>query len=377
MKICVITAATNTIPRFRLEMLRTFRSAGCEVVVLGDEPVEKWTEFFKVEGISYRIYPVSRNGINPIIDLKTYISLRNILKEEAPNSIFTYQAKPNIYGSLAARSAGIESVFVMMGGLGSVFTDSGLKAAALKSLVGFEYRLALRYVTRVFFQNEDDLRTFLNIRAIDSHQAAMVRGSGVNLKQFCQKPLSTEPSFLFIGRLVRGKGVFEYLEACRMLKHDIPDVECHLVGPFDTNPTSLTQEQLNPYVEDGTVIYHGEQEDVRPFLERCTAFVLPSYYGEGTPKSALEAMATGRAVIAADAVGSREVVHDGRNGFLVPPRNASAVYEAMKSMVETVGSADQMGAASRSIAEEYYDVDRVNAVICETMGIGRLTDETV
>ena len=150
-----------------------------------------------------------------------------------------------------------------------------------------------------------------------------------------------------------------------------PEVEFHVVGAFDTNPTALSEGELQEYVADGTVTYHGEQkaEDVQRFVERCTAFVLPSYYGEGTPKSALEAMATGRPLIVADAVGCREVVRDGENGFLVPPRCPQAIADAMERLAAAPALAARMGAASRRMAEEVFDVRKVNAVICETMGI--------
>lgn len=194
----------------------------------------------------------------------------------------------------------------------------------------------------------------------------------MNLERFPQCPLPEDPSFLFVGRMVRGKGVFDYLEAARIVKAGHPEASFHLVGPFDSNPTSLSPEELRPYVEEGTVEYHGEQppEAVQGFQRSCSVFVLPSYYGEGTPKSALEAMATGRPLIVADAVGCREVVRDGVNGFLVPPRDPRAIAGAMEALLSDEKLMRRMAERSRHMAKETFDVNKVNGVICETMGLG-------
>ncbi|WP_165043843.1 glycosyltransferase family 4 protein [Adlercreutzia sp. ZJ138] len=370
-KIAVITAATNTIPRFRIDMIDEFVHRGCEVVVFGDEPEEEWVEYFSSHEVGYRRYRVSRNGTNPIADIKTQYELRSLLRSERPDKVFTYQAKPNIYGTLAARSAGIEEVYVMMGGLGSVFHADDTKSRAVRKVVSMQYRRAFKNVRSAFFQNSEDVKLFEDLGIVDHAKVVMVRGSGVNLGKYPMRPLPAKTSFLFVGRLVRGKGVFDYLEAARVVKSIHPEVSFHLVGPFDTNPTALKPEELRQYINDGTVEYEGEKRpsEVQPFLERCSCFVLPSYYGEGTPKSALEAMATGRPLIVADAVGCREVVRDGENGFFVPPRDPEVIAEAMTRLIDDSTLAERMGETSRCMAEELFDVRKVNDVICKTMGI--------
>ena len=354
MKIAVITAATNTIPRFRIDMIDEFVRRGAEVVVFGDEPAGAWDGYFAGHGVSYRTYFVSRNGTNPAADLRTLRELRSLFREERPDKVFTYQAKPNVYGTLAA---------------GSVFRASDPRSRLVGAVVGAEYRAALRHARAVFFQNGEDVDLLASRRIVGREKAVMVRGSGVNLSRFPRRPLPEGDSFLFVGRLVRGKGVIDYLEAARIVKAAHPGAELHLVGPFDTNPTALTREELRPYVDDGTVAYHGEQGDVRPFQEASSCFVLPSYYGEGTPKSALEAMATGRPLIVADAVGCREVVRDGVNGFLVPPKDPAAIAAAMERLMADRALRERMAEESRRIAEDVCDVGKVNRVTCETMGI--------
>lgn len=369
MKIAVITAATNTIPRFRIDMIDEFVQRGSQVVVFGDELSKQWDAYFSEHGASYRTYQVSRNGMNPAADLRTKKQLRSLFEEEQPDKVFTYQVKPNIYGALAAYEAGINDVFAMIGGLGSVFRATDVKSRMVSLVVGAEYRIALKHAKRVFFQNGEDVDLFASRRIVDRRKVVMIRGSGVNLDQFPQRPLPEKPSFLFVGRLVRGKGVLDYLDAARIVKQTYSDAEFHLVGPFDTNPTAISEEELQPYINDGTVIYHGQQNDVRPFLEASSCFVLPSYYGEGTPKSALEAMATGRPLVVADAVGCREVVRDGINGFLVSPRDPTALAEAMVAAVSCRDRLEGMAKASRAMAEDVFDVRKVNSSICETMGL--------
>lgn len=369
-KVAIVTAATNTVPRFRIDMLDEFVRRGCGVVVFGDEPEGEWAGYFAEHGASYRTYPVSRNGLNPVSDMAALHALEGLFRRERVDKVFTYQAKPNIYGALAANRAGIDDVFVMMGGLGSVFRAADIKSRLIGLVVGMEYRVALRHARAVFFQNEEDVELFASRGIVGREKIVMTRGSGVNLDRFPSRPLPGKGSFLFVGRLVRGKGVFDYLEAARMVKGVRPEVEFHLVGPYDTNPTALGPEELRPYIDEGTVVYHGEQKDVQPFQEACSCFVLPSYYGEGTPKSALEAMATGRPLIVADAVGCREVVREGANGFLVPPRDPGAIAAAMLRLLDEDGLAARMGRESRRMAEELFDVGKVNAIICEAMGIG-------
>lgn len=368
-KVAIVTAATNTIMRFRIDMLDEFVRHGAEVMVLGDEPESVWEGVFADHHARYRSYPVARNGVNPLSDLTTLRALESLFREERPTHIFTYQAKPNIYGTLAAARVGGIRCFAMMGGLGSVFHGKDLKSKLVGTIVACEYRAALKHAEKVFFQNHEDVATFKKRGIIRQDQVVMVHGSGVNLEKFPQEPLPSKPSFLFVGRLVRGKGVLDYLEAARMVKKQHPEASFVLVGPYDSNPTALGPKDIEPYIQDGTVRYEGERQpdEIHEFMKACSCFVLPSYYGEGTPKSALEAMATGRPLIVANAVGCREVVREGENGFLVPPKDPQAIAEAMGKLIKNADMKERMAAASRSMAESMFDVRKVNATICEAM----------
>ncbi|WP_172136080.1 glycosyltransferase family 4 protein [Adlercreutzia sp. ZJ473] len=370
-KILVVASGTESLKWHRMDMMAEFRRAGYEVVALGEGSEEEWEGFFEAAGIRYTQVPMSANGTNPVQDLRTLLFLRRFYSAEKPDKVFTFAAKPNIYGCLAARGRRDVEVYSMVAGLGNVVAGDSLKDRLVQAVFLAEYRVALKRAKRVFFQNDDDARRCVDRRIATAGQVARVNGSGVNLDHFARRPLPEGVGFLFSGRLLESKGVLDYCRAAEVVKGAHPEVTFTVVGPFHSNPTALKAGDLRPYVESGVITYEGPQDDVRPFLEKCSAFVLPSYYGEGTPKGCLEAMAVGRAVITTDSVGCREVVRDGGNGFLVPPRDPEAIAEAMIRLIDDPALAARMGEESRRMAEELFDVRKVNDVICETMGINR------
>lgn len=368
MKIAVLSSFTTSLFWFRIDMMRSFQKAGYEVLAVGDGSEAEWAERFAELGIRYRQIPVQRNGTNPMSDMKTLTALNRLLKEEKPDKIFAYQAKTVIYGGIAARMNGIREFYPLIAGVGSVFLGDSPKQKLIRSILVTEYRLGMAKAPKVFFQNRDDLKVFTDHKILPEEKAVMLHGSGVNVEKFTPSPLPEKPGFLCISRLIRDKGVGEYLEAARKLHQRRPDVKCVLVGPFDTNPSAIKPEDLQPYIDDGSVEYVGEQKDVQPWLKACTAYVLPSYH-EGTPKTVLEAMACGRPAITTDAPGCRETVTDGVNGYLVPVRDVDAIVTAMEQMLDDPAKTAEMATAARQIAEEIFDVHKINLKIRQTMGI--------
>ena len=368
MKIAVLSSCTTSLFWFRVDMMQSFQRAGYEVLAVGDGDESEWADRFAGLGIRYRQIPVQRNGTNPISDLKTMKALNRLLKEEKPDKIFAYQAKTVIYGGIAARLNGIREFYPLIAGVGSVFLGDSPKQKLIRSILVAEYRLGMAKAPKVFFQNRDDLKVFTDHGILPEHKAVMIHGSGVNVEKFTAAPLPQEPGFLCISRLIRDKGVVEYLEAARKLHQRRPDVKCVLVGPFDTNPSAIKPEELQPYIDDGSVEYVGEQKDVQPYLRACTAYVLPSYH-EGTPKTVLEAMACGRPAITTDAPGCRETVTDGINGFLVPVKDVDAIVDAMEKILDEPENTAAMAKAARQMAEDVFDVHKVNLKIRQTMGI--------
>lgn len=368
MKIAILVCYNPTLINFRLDLMLEMIRLGHQVIAVGNESVEKWSKILQPYGIEYRYVRMQRNGLNPVRDFFSFVQLVKLLKKEKPDRVFTSQAKMVLYGGLAAFCLGIRDVYPLIAGLGSVFLSGGLKGRILKRILMSGYRLSLRRSPSVFFQNQDDAAFFVDNRIVSSDRIVFLNGSGVNLEKFARQPLPKSFGFLCVSRLIRDKGVLEYLSACRMVKKMHPEIRCLLVGPFDSNPTALKPHELQPYIDDGSVEYFGEQSDVRPYLGQCNVFVLPSYR-EGTPKSVLEAMSCGKAIVTTDAPGCRETVTEGKNGFLVPVKDDKALAEKMLFLYRNPGICEQMGNVSRQIAERRFDVRLVNRMILHTMKI--------
>ncbi len=368
--IIVLSSYTPSLFWYRIDMMKSFIEKGYCVYAIADQPEKEWEERFREIGIRYRQVFIQRNGMNPIKDIRTLREIKKLYKELSPIKVFTYQAKSTIYGGIAARMIGGIQVYPMIGGVGSVFLSDTLKARLLRFIVTFEYRVAIKKAAAVFFQNADDEQTFRNNGIITNQTICRLPGSGVNTEWFMPMKLPSEIAFLLVARLIKDKGVMEYLEACVLLKNCFrdKDIRCLLVGPFDTNPTAVSKELIESYVDKGIIEYYGNQDDVRPYIEQCSVFVLPSYR-EGTPKAVLEAMACGRVIITTDTVGCKETVINEKNGFLVPIKDSLAVFDKMKYLVNNPEKIASMAKESRKIAEERFDVRIVNNKICKTMGI--------
>lgn len=368
MKIAVLSSHTSSLFWFRLDMMKDFINKGHTVIALGSEPEVDWKEKFKQYNIDYRQLYVERNGINPFKDLRTLKALHMFMKKERPDKIFAYQAKTIVYGSIAAKINDISEVYPLIAGLGSIFRGKGFKNNIVKTIMKIEYWAACKSSKKVFFQNQDDKNEFILNGLINDDKSVIINGSGVNLEKFKPTSLPQEPTFLFIGRLIKDKGIMEYLEACKEVKARHPKVRCLLVGPFDSNPSSLKLEELKPYIESGVIEYFGEQSDVRPFISQCSTYLLPSYH-EGTPKTVLEAMAMGRSIITSDAPGCRETVIEGLNGYLVKVKDTQELINRMEYLISNRDICKKMGEESAKIAKEKYDVKIVNQSIMKEMGL--------
>ncbi|QUG40589.1 glycosyltransferase family 4 protein [Psychrobacillus sp. INOP01] len=366
MKIAVLSSHTSSLFWFRMDMMKDFIKEGHTVIALGSEPEAKWKREFEQYSIDYRQLNVERNGMNPLRDLSTLRALNKFMKKEKPDKIFTYQAKTIVYGSIAAKVNGISEVYPLIAGLGSIFRGKGFKNIIVKSIMKLEYWIACKCSKKVFFQNHDDKNEFIQNGLIKDEKTVIINGSGVNLEKFKQTLLPEETVFLFIGRLIKDKGIIEYLEACKQIKNKFPHVRCLLVGPYDSNPSALKPEELQPYIDTNIIEYFGEQSDVRPFIAQCSTYLLPSYH-EGTPKTVLEAMAMGRAIITSDAPGCRETVIDGENGYLVKVKDVQGLVDKMDYLINHQDISRLMGNESAKIAIEKYDVKIVNEAIMQTM----------
>lgn len=370
MKILVVSSQAFSLCQFRADMMKDFINAGHTVYAAAPDNEQEWAEKLYKIGVTYSSFYLERNGVNPLKDIKGYLSIRKIIKEIKPDLLFSYQAKTVIYGSLAAKSLGIKNIYALIAGLGSVFRGSnkGWKRQLVKVILGLQYKVALWCPKTVFFQNHDDSEKFTRNRLVSRKKVEFMNGSGVNLEHFKYTPMPEEKRFLFVGRLIGDKGIIEYLEAAKKVKEQHPEAIFDVVGYYDTNPTALSPEDLNKYFDIGIANYLGKQDDVYPYLASSYCFILPSYH-EGTPKSVLEALAVGRPVITTDAPGCRETVVDGENGYLVSVADSDDLAKRITELIENETAAARMAKKSHELAAIKYDVRLVNKSLIEKMGL--------
>jgi glycosyltransferase involved in cell wall biosynthesis len=375
MKIVVLASLAYSLTNFRGALLESMVRAGHQVTACApDENADTRAALASI-GVGFRTVRMQRTGSNPFADLQTLFDYVKLLRSERPDAVMAYTQKPIVYGGIAARMVGGIHFHAMCSGLGHVFTDSGdhqgMKLRALRGIVSGLYRLAVARADNIFVFNSDDaaeMRRYGIIR--DDQRVIQVPGSGVDTRRFGFKPVPDGPPvFLLVARLLRDKGLFEFAEAARLLKAKWPQARFRLLGPLDPNPSGVTLAELEAWNRSGGVEYLGETRDVAPFLADASVFVLPSFYREGLPRTILEALATGRAIITTDAPGCREPIEPGGNGFLVPVRDAPALAQAMERFLIDPGLAVRMGQRSREIAVERFDVNSVNALLLASMAL--------
>lgn len=375
MHILILASFAPSLVNFRGPLIRDIQRAGHKVT-LGAPDISQSLRT-KLEALGADVYdtPLKRTGTSILKDLTYCSALRKFMANTRPDIVLTYTIKPNIWGAFAAARLGIPSV-AMVTGLGYAFTDGGttsLRQKLVRRIARILYRAATKLNKSVLFQNPDDLDDFIAAGCLKNpNKTAIINGSGIDMAHYTRVPLPDEPVFLMIARLLHNKGVCEYAEASLRILSEHPTVRCLLVGPFDEGPDSVPKADVDRWVAGG-MEYFGPTDDVRPHIAACRTYVLPSYR-EGTPRSVLEAMATGRPIITTDAPGCRETVKNGVNGYLVPIRNSEVLASRMRDMINDPVRTAEMGEQSFRLAEAKYDVWKVNKQIMRHLS---LTDDTL
>jgi glycosyltransferase involved in cell wall biosynthesis len=373
-KIAVIASYTPSLTNFRLELLKRMVESGHSVTAFApeDDAVVK-ADLARI-GVVFVPMPMARTGLNPLEDLATLWFLIRQFRKLQPDMIVPYTMKPIIYGGIAARIAGIAERCFLVTGLGHVFSEAGgatRKGRLVRSISVALYKIAFAGAKVVFAYNSadaDDIKRHSMLK--DNRLLELVPGSGVDLEHYAFKQLASDkPVFLLIARLLKDKGIIDYVEAARLIRQRYPEAEFQLLGHFDPNPAAISPQQIQAWMNEGIVNYLGETRDVRPYLADCNIFVLPSYYREGIPRSILEALATGRAVITTDLPGCSDTVEEGVNGYLVAPQNPGDLAKAMFQFAQDPSLARAMGLQSRRIAENKFDVHRINRQLLTRMGL--------
>ena len=362
-KILLITPTSGQVIGFRAKLIETLQQNEYEVSALTfDREREQ-----EIESKNIKFYCVEdkNRSLNPFKILSLKNKYCKIIKEVKPDIVFTFMLKPNTFGVLAAKKAGVKNIYSMVEGAGDVFINNGLKWKLVRKVVCSLYKKAFKNSKKVFFLNKDDKAEFIQRKLVKKEQCEIIHGIGVDLEKFAYKPIKNNRTFLMVARMLKTKGVYEYCKCARIVKQKYPDVVFNYLGAEGT----VTLADIKEYIDDGSINYLGTTTDVRPYYEDCCAYVLPSYR-EGMPVSIMEAEATGRAIIATDVNGCRDTVCVGENGFLVPRGDYKQMAEKAIWCIEHSKEVEQMGKNARLFAEENFEKKKINARLIEIIAGG-------
>lgn len=371
-RVAVVGSLGYSLVNFRLDLMRRMVGLGHEVLAIAPEIDAETASTLARNGIRRRTVPMERTGTRPVADMRTLAAFVRLFRQEQPDVVLAYTMKPIVYGGLAARIAGVPELHVLFTGLGYAFADraTGRQRLVRGAAIGL-HRLGLRKATCAFCYNDAEERDIRLHRLIpETVPLVRVPGSGVDTRLFLPTPIPVEPPrFLFVGRLLRSKGLGVLAEALRTLRAGGLEVTVDLLGPEDSNPDAIDRASLEAWIEEGLFRHLGSVRDVRPVLAEASVLVLPTMLREGVPRTILEAMACGRPVITTDAPGCGETIVDGVSGRVVPQNDAGALADAMREFLETPQLAEEMGRAARAAVLRKHDVHSVNALILARMGL--------
>ncbi|MGE3625868.1 MAG: glycosyltransferase family 4 protein [Hyphomicrobiales bacterium] len=370
-RIAVVASYAPSLLQFRGPLIEELVRRGHKVLGVAPGMDERTRKGLADIGADSVDFALNRTGLNPIADLRSIRELTGLFQEWEPDVVMGYTPKGAIYASLAAARAKVPRIVPMVTGLGySFLPGGGLKGQLVRRITERLYRRAFAVSHGIIFHNDDDARVLMAAGVVPRNISVnVVRGSGVDLERFKEQPLpgiAEGLTFLMIARLVRYKGVEEYCEAAQRLFGQGVKARCLLVGPPENGPAAFPAEELLKFKP--AIRYLGPAEDVRPHLARCHVYVLPSY-GEGMPRTVLEALATGRPVITTETRGCRETVRPRENGFLVPVGDPAGLASAMMEFFKRPDLLAPMAKKSRELAEAEFDVGKVNEAMIEALGL--------
>lgn len=369
-KVVLLNNKSSSVLNFRKQLIHFLIKKGYSVFAMAPDFSESDIEKIKSWGAVAITYKISRSGLNPLADFNTINSLEKIFKTIKPDVVFSFFVKPVIYGTIAARNAKVSKVLGMIEGLGFPFTEqpNGLpfKTKLIKLIQVMLYKYALPKADKVIFLNNDDPIDLIHKYKIKTKKIEILKGIGVDLNDFAYSEVCLDKiSFLWVGRLLKEKGIWEFFKASEIVKRKYPNVEFKIVGGFDTeNPGGISKKELDFFIQKGIVDYLGQRSDIADVIASCSCSCSSSYR-EGSSRIIQESMSVGRAIIATDIPGSREMVINGKNGFLVPKWNPEALAERMCFLIENPDLLIKMGKHSRELAEKWYDCEKINSRLLE------------
>ena len=350
-KILVLSNNCGGLVSFRKEVFEAFLKEGHIITVVA--PQDYKTDIIKEIGCRYTPISFNRQGTNPFADFMLMLKYRQILKKEKPDVVLTYTIKPNLYGGMACRLTRIPQI-ANITGLGIATEKPGL----LYSITKILYKLGLKKAQKIFFQNKENMEFCIKKKLVTA-PSSLIPGSGVNLERFHLQPYPNDTTcrFIYIGRIQRRKGIEQYLKAAQVIKEKYPQTEFHIVGRIEETKYQATLDHL---VSQGTIIYHGLVKDTRPYLKDMHCTIHPSFYPEGMSNVLLESCAIGRPVITTDKAGCKDIVEEGKNGFIVRQQDADDLIEKIEHFIKIPHQEKQvMGLYSRQKMEKEFSRDIV------------------
>ncbi|MFB9052821.1 glycosyltransferase family 4 protein [Formosa undariae] len=361
--ILIVASFSPSLIHFRGDFIKSLIASNFQVFTAApDYPIQTRDQLNNMGAIPLS-FKLERTGVNPLNDFNSILELKSLMKQNAIDIIFPYTVKPVIYSSIAANQLNIP-VISLITGLGFTFTGLSTKAIILQRINEFLYKNSIRKNKLIIFQNKDDYKLFLERKILKpENKVDFVNGSGVNLDKykFRENTKSTAAiKFLFVARLIKEKGVHLFIEAAKVLKAKFPNSQFHIIGEPDQSPSAINISELNSLHNDGTIIYHGKQNNVEEHLYNSDVFVLPTYYREGIPRSILEALSVGLPIITTDSPGCRETVELNYNGILVKTQDQDSLTHAMLYFLEHPEKVASYGIHSRAYAKSKFDVNLVN-----------------
>jgi len=371
MKIIICGSEAYSVVQFRGDLIKSLIKKKHDVViVVNNITLEHEREFTYLGARSISI-PITRHSYNPFKELKLIYRLAKIFCKERPDYVLSYTIKPVIWSGIVLHFFPKIKFSAMITGLGAVFNSSGFMSGIIERLFSRLYRLALKKSEKVIFQNNDNKNKFHELKIVKQKNSLVVNGSGVNINHFSYyKKLELKDDkivFLMAARLLKDKGIGEYLQAAKSIKKAYKDkVEFRLLGHEENSHNSFSIKEIKAMHKDKTIIYGGFVTDIRNSLINSSVFVLPSYH-EGMPRSVLEAMAIGRPILTTDTPGCNDTVIDGFNGWLVPKGDGNALERKMAWFLENNNKLEEMGKNSRKMAVDFFDVDVINRQIIDIL----------
>ena len=376
MKVVIIGTVASSFYGFRADLIRAMRVKQYTVYAFTSEYTDADLKQIESLGAIPMTYELNRGGLNPLSDIVATYKLSKKIREIKPDLVFSYFSKPVIFGTIAAKLAKVPKIIGMLEGLGYTFTEKpeGLakKTELIKKVQVLLYKFALPQLDKLIFLNPDDPKDLIDQYAINVRKVEVLGGIGLNLKEYpCQPIINIQQpiNFLFIGRLLKEKGIHDFLNAAKIVKEKYPETQFTVLGAIDPhNLGALTQSELDELISSNIIDYPGHVDNVKDWIAKSHVFVLPSYR-EGVPRSTQEAMAIGRAVVTTDVPGCRETVEHGVNGFIVAKWNPEALAEKMIYFIEHPEQIEKMGYESYKIAQDKFDAEKVNQRLLNILGL--------